>query len=66
MVRVSPVHLAASAQVRLRRIAPGAAYREDMSQLLVPVDSEESVSDFVRVVIEELVPADSKTAGDTL
>ena len=66
VVRVSPVHLPASAQVRLRRIAPGAAYREDMSQLLVPVDSEESVSDFVRVVIEELVPADSKTAGDTL
>jgi hypothetical protein len=63
---VSPVHLTASAQVRLRRLAPGAAYREDMAQLLVPVDSEESVSSFVRLVIEELLPADSKSAGDTL
>jgi hypothetical protein len=37
-----------------------------MGQLLVPVDSGQPVSDFVRLVIEELVPADSKPGGDTL
>jgi hypothetical protein len=37
-----------------------------MAQLLVPVDSEDSVSNFVRLVVEELLPADSKSAGDTL
>ncbi len=59
VVRLAPVRLPASAQVRLRRVAPGAAYREDMSQLLVPVDTEGAVSDFVREVLEQLVTADS-------
>ncbi len=36
VVRVAPVALPASAQVRLRRLAPGATYREDSAQLLVP------------------------------
>ncbi len=30
MARVLPVHLAASAEVRLRRLVPGAVYREDL------------------------------------
>ncbi len=38
VLRVSPVTLPASAQVRLRRVAPGATYREEMRQLLVPLD----------------------------
>ena len=37
----SPVALPASAQVRLRRLAPGATYREDLGQLLVPVPAGE-------------------------
>ena len=36
MVRLSPITLPASAQVRLRRLAPGATYREELAQLLVP------------------------------
>jgi len=70
VVRVAPVTLPASAQVRLRRVAPGAAYREDMGQLLVPItngDSPASPADAVRGVIEELLPvADAGPAGDTL
>jgi transcription-repair coupling factor (superfamily II helicase) len=67
VVRVSPVHLAASAQVRLRRVAPGAAYREEMHQLLVPIRGEEPAPDAVRRVLEDLVPAaDAGAAGDTL
>ena len=59
VVRLSPVQLAASAQVGLRRVAPGAAYREDMAQLLLPVEADDPVPDFVRGVMEELIPADS-------
>jgi hypothetical protein len=66
VVRLSPVRLPASAQVRLRRLAPGAAYREDMSQLLVPVDAAGSVPDFVREVMEDLITADSKSGKGTL
>jgi transcription-repair coupling factor (superfamily II helicase) len=66
-VRVSPVALQASAQVRLRRVAPGATYREDLAQLLLPLTNGDSAPDSVRGVIEELIPlADVSPAGDTL
>jgi hypothetical protein len=55
-VRVSPVTLPASAQVRLRRLAPGATYREDLAQLLVPIAAGAPTADAIRSVIEELVP----------
>ena len=67
VVRVSPVTLPASAQVRLRRVAPGATYREDMAQLLVPIAEGEPAADALRRVIEELIPAgDAGPGGDTL
>jgi transcription-repair coupling factor (superfamily II helicase) len=66
VVRVSPLTLAASAQVRLRRVAPDATYREDMTQLLLPVSAEEPVPDAVRRVLEDLIPADSGAGGDSL
>ncbi len=66
-VRISRVTLPASAQVRLRRLAPGATYREDLGQLLVPVAGDASAPDAVRSVIEELItPADVGPGGDTL
>jgi hypothetical protein len=67
VVRVAPVTLPASAQVRLRRVAPGAAYREEMSQLLLPITDGEPAAEVVRRVIEELLPeADSGSAAVTL
>ncbi len=67
VVRVSPVTLPASAQVRLRRLAPGATYREDMAQLLVPIADGEPAADTVRRMIEELIPSgDAGPGGDTL
>ena len=41
MARLSPVTLAASAQVRLRRLVPGATYREELHQLVVPLTDKE-------------------------
>jgi len=35
--RISPLRLPSSAQVRLRRLAPGATYREETGQLVVPL-----------------------------
>ena len=37
-VKLSPVTLPASAEVRLRRLAPGATYQPDLHRLLVPMD----------------------------
>ena len=66
-VRVSPVTLPASAQVRLRRLAPGATYREDLAQLLVPVAAGAPAADAVRDLIEDLIPVgDAGPGGDTL
>ncbi len=69
MVRLAPITLPASAQVRLRRLVPGATYREDLSQLLLPIPDGSPAAEGVRRVIEELVPAsagDSKATGGTL
>jgi transcription-repair coupling factor (superfamily II helicase) len=60
VVRLQPMALAASAQVRLRRLAPGAAYREDLNQLLVPIPEDERAADLVRGLLDELVPADTR------
>jgi transcription-repair coupling factor (superfamily II helicase) len=59
VVRLSPVRLPASAEVRLRRSAPGAAYREDLAQLLVPIPEGERAADAVRQLVEDLIPAGS-------
>jgi transcription-repair coupling factor (superfamily II helicase) len=66
-VRISPVSIPASAQVRLRRLAPGATYREDLAQLLVPIANGDSAPDTVRGLLEDLLPlADVSSGGDTL
>ena len=51
-----PVHLAASAEVRLRRLVPGARYREDLAQLLVPIRPGELPADVLRQLLEDLIP----------
>ncbi len=58
VARVVPVRLAASAEVRLRRLVPGAVYREDQSQLLIPIRSGELPADVLRQLFEELIPPD--------
>jgi hypothetical protein len=59
--------LPASAQVRLRRLVPGATYREDPSQLLIPIRPGELPADVVRQLLEDLIPlADTETHPDSL
>jgi hypothetical protein len=51
----------------LRRVAPGASYREEMSQLLLPITDGAPAAEVVRRVIEELLPVgDSDTTAVTL
>jgi transcription-repair coupling factor (superfamily II helicase) len=67
VVRIQPVHLAASAAVRLRRLLPGATYKEDTAQLLLPVPTDRLAADLVCEVLEDLIPVpDSDKAGGTL
>jgi transcription-repair coupling factor (superfamily II helicase) len=67
MARVFPVHLAASAEVRLRRLVPGARYREDLAQLLIPIRGGELPADVLRQLLEELIPPhDAEALPDSL
>jgi transcription-repair coupling factor (superfamily II helicase) len=67
VARVFPAHLAASAEVRLRRLVPGAVYREDLAQLLIPIRPGELPADVLRQLLEELIPPDdTKTSQDSL
>jgi transcription-repair coupling factor (superfamily II helicase) len=67
VARLSPVSLPASAQVRLRRVARDAAYREDQGQLLLPVPAGELAAEAVRRMIEDLMELpDSGSGAGTL
>ncbi len=56
VARVFPVHLAASAEVRLRRLVPGATYRDDLAQLLIPIRPGGLPADVLRQLLEDLMP----------
>ncbi len=67
VVRVVPAVLTASAQVRLKRLHPGAAYKEDLAHLSVPIPGDQLAADVVRQLLEDLIPLpDSGLAGDSL
>ena len=58
-VKLSPLTLPASAEVRLRRLAPGATYQPDLHRLLVPMAMPAHGSEFAPLLVEllsELVP----------
>ncbi len=56
VARLSPVELPASAQVRLRRLAPGAVYREQLHQLVVPLDGKGHAAEVLRELVVQLLP----------
>ncbi len=59
-VKLSPITLPASAEVRLRRLAPGGTYHADLHRLLVPLqtaDAGDPVAPLLVDLLSELVPA---------
>jgi hypothetical protein len=72
VARIFPVHLAASSEVRLRRLVPGATYREDLAQLLIPIRPGALPADVLRELLEGLIapedipPADAVANPDSL
>ncbi|HEY5097252.1 MAG TPA: transcription-repair coupling factor, partial [Acidimicrobiales bacterium] len=60
-VKLSPISLPASAEVRLRRLAPGATYQADQHRLLMPVAVPPAGTGYALglvALLSELVPAD--------
>ena len=59
-VRLSPITLPASAEVRLRRLAPGATYQADQHRLLLAVPVPKGGAGYAAALVDllaELVPA---------
>ncbi len=57
--KLSPLTLPASAEVRLRRLAPGATYQPDLHRLLTPLAAPDRGSEYAPVLVDllsELVP----------
>jgi hypothetical protein len=59
-VKLSPLTLPASAEVRLKRLAPGATYQPDLHRLLAPIAVPAEGSEYAPglvALLAELVPA---------
>ncbi len=57
VAKLSPVSLPASAQVRLRRLVPGADYREQLHQLVVPLTKDAHPAEALRALLADLLPS---------
>jgi len=56
VVRLSPVKLAVSSQVRLARVHPRAILKQDSAQLIVPLAGGDDLADRLVALLSELVP----------
>jgi transcription-repair coupling factor (superfamily II helicase) len=66
--KLSPVSLPASAEIRLRRLAPGASWHQDLHRLLVPVAAEGPERRYAPVLVEllrALIPPVAEAAVTT-
>jgi transcription-repair coupling factor (superfamily II helicase) len=57
LAKLSPVSLPASAQVRLRRLVPGADFREQLHQLVVPLTGGAHPAEALRSLLADLLPS---------
>jgi transcription-repair coupling factor (superfamily II helicase) len=58
VIRLSPIALKMSAQIRLKRLSRDAVYKEDLGQLVVPVMRNADPLTAVLTLLEQLLPAD--------
>ncbi|MGO8877009.1 MAG: transcription-repair coupling factor [Acidimicrobiales bacterium] len=65
VVRMSPVRLAVSSQVRLKRLHPRAILKEDTAQLIVPLAAGDDLADRLVALLRELFPAPTEGGGAT-
>jgi transcription-repair coupling factor (superfamily II helicase) len=56
VARLTPVHLRASARVRLGRLYPRAIVKEEVDQIIVPLPAGPDLADRLTVLLGELVP----------
>jgi transcription-repair coupling factor (superfamily II helicase) len=62
VVRLSPVKLAVSSQVRLGRLHPRAILKQDSDQLIVPLAGVDDLADRLVALLSELIPVSATPA----
>ncbi len=63
VARLSPVHLPASAKIRLQRLAPRALVRDDPARLVVPLIAGQAVPSELAQLLRALVPKHDQVAA---
>jgi transcription-repair coupling factor (superfamily II helicase) len=63
IVRLTPVALKVSQEVRLKRLVKGAVYKPDTQQLQLPVIKQDALAQGVVTLLQELVPPVDVAAG---
>ncbi len=63
VARIAPIKLAQSKQMRLARLYKGALYKEEQSQLQLPVKAGGALADDLVAALQELVPEVAPTAS---
>jgi transcription-repair coupling factor (superfamily II helicase) len=61
--RLAPLALTPSAQIRLRRIAPGSTYREELAQVNLPLDPKRRPVEELRALLDQLRPPTEGLSG---
>ncbi|MGA9278637.1 transcription-repair coupling factor [Ilumatobacter sp.] len=56
-VRIQPIDLPVSATIRLRRLSKGAKFKEDLSQLVVPLPRRQDPATYLVQFFRDLVPS---------
>jgi transcription-repair coupling factor (superfamily II helicase) len=62
-VRLAPVDLRVSEQMRLTRLAPGARWKQDVDELQLPVPERADLPSFLREFLTELRPLEAVAAA---
>ncbi|HEX2043071.1 MAG TPA: transcription-repair coupling factor [Acidimicrobiales bacterium] len=58
-IRLAPIELRTSQRIRLQRISRDAVYKEELSQLVVPLRRGADALEAVTMLLEELLPAET-------
>jgi len=65
VARLSPLHLRASARVRLGRLHPRAIVKDEVDQVIVPIPAGPDIADRLAVLLRELVPVEEGEKAPT-
>jgi transcription-repair coupling factor (superfamily II helicase) len=61
LARVSPIHLPASATIRLRRLSKDAIYKDEIGQVVIPLRKGADPAEALTLLLSELVPAEASS-----